>query len=40
MLRKTPFPPEMTADDVARVVVFVALDAPDAITGSNVEVHG
>jgi 3-oxoacyl-[acyl-carrier protein] reductase len=40
MLRKTPFPPEMTADDVARVVVFAALDAPDAITGSNVEVHG
>ncbi len=40
MLRKTPFRPEMTADDVARVVVFAALDAPAAITGSNVEVHG
>jgi NAD(P)-dependent dehydrogenase (short-subunit alcohol dehydrogenase family) len=40
MLRKTPFPPEMTADEVARVVAFAALDAPDAITGANLEVHG
>jgi 3-oxoacyl-[acyl-carrier protein] reductase len=40
MLRRTPFPPEMTPDDVARVVVFAALDAPDAITGANLEVHG
>lgn len=40
MLRGTPFAPEMTADDVARVVVFAALDAPDAATGANLEVHG
>jgi len=40
MLRQTPFEPEMTAEDVARVVVFAALDAPDAITGANLEVHG
>lgn len=40
MLRKTPFAPEMSADDVARVVAFAALDAPAAITGSNLEVHG
>jgi NAD(P)-dependent dehydrogenase (short-subunit alcohol dehydrogenase family) len=40
MLRRTPFPPEMTPDDVARVVAFAALDAPDAITGANLEVHG
>ncbi len=40
MLRKTPFRPEMTPDDVARVVAFAALDAPDAITGSNLEAHG
>jgi NAD(P)-dependent dehydrogenase (short-subunit alcohol dehydrogenase family) len=40
MLRKTPFGPEMSADDVARVVAFAALDAPAAITGSNLEVHG
>jgi NAD(P)-dependent dehydrogenase (short-subunit alcohol dehydrogenase family) len=40
MLAKTPFAPEMSPDDVARVVVFAALDAPAAITGSNLEVHG
>jgi 3-oxoacyl-[acyl-carrier protein] reductase len=40
MLRGTPFAPEMTADDVAGVVVFAALDAPDAATGANLEVHG
>ncbi len=40
MLKQTPFEPEMTPDDVARVVVFAALDAPAAITGSNLEVHG
>jgi NAD(P)-dependent dehydrogenase (short-subunit alcohol dehydrogenase family) len=40
MLRKTPFAPEMTPEDVARVVVFAALDAPLAITGANLEAHG
>jgi 3-oxoacyl-[acyl-carrier protein] reductase len=40
MLRRTPFSPDMTPDDVARVVAFLALDAPDAMTGSNVEVFG
>lgn len=40
MLKQTPWAPEMTAEDVARVVVFAALDAPDAMTGANVEVHG
>jgi NAD(P)-dependent dehydrogenase (short-subunit alcohol dehydrogenase family) len=40
MLRQTPFPPAMTADDVARVVVFAALDAPAAVTGANLEVFG
>ncbi|HET8542064.1 MAG TPA: SDR family oxidoreductase [Anaeromyxobacter sp.] len=40
MLRKTPFEPEMSPDEVARVVVFAALDGPDAITGSNLEVYG
>ena len=40
MLAKTPFAPEMSAEDVARVVTFAALDAPAAITGSNLEVHG
>jgi len=40
MLRQTPFQPAMTPADVAKVVVFAALDAPDAITGSNLEVFG
>jgi NAD(P)-dependent dehydrogenase (short-subunit alcohol dehydrogenase family) len=40
MLKATPFAPVMTAEDVARVVAFVALDAPAAITGGNLEVHG
>jgi 3-oxoacyl-[acyl-carrier protein] reductase len=40
MLKKTPFSPEMTPEDVARVVAFAALDAPDAMTGSNLEVFG
>jgi NAD(P)-dependent dehydrogenase (short-subunit alcohol dehydrogenase family) len=40
MLRQTPFAPAMTAEEVARVVVFAALDAPAAITGSNLEVFG
>jgi NAD(P)-dependent dehydrogenase (short-subunit alcohol dehydrogenase family) len=40
MLRKTPFSPAMSAADVARVVAFAALDAPDAITGANLEVYG
>lgn len=40
MLKQTPFSPAMTADDAARVVVFAALDAPDAMTGANLEVFG
>jgi NAD(P)-dependent dehydrogenase (short-subunit alcohol dehydrogenase family) len=40
MLRQTPFPPALTPGDVARVVVFCCGEAPDAITGSNVEVFG
>jgi NAD(P)-dependent dehydrogenase (short-subunit alcohol dehydrogenase family) len=40
MLRQTPFTAAMTPDDVARVVVFAALDAPAASTGANLEVFG
>lgn len=40
MLKQTPFPPAMLPEDVARVVVFAALDAPDAVTGANLEVFG
>jgi hypothetical protein len=40
MLRQTTFEPRMLPDDVAKVVVFAALDAPDASTGANLEVFG
>jgi hypothetical protein len=30
----------MTAEDVARVIAWCAGDAPDAMTGANVEVFG
>jgi NAD(P)-dependent dehydrogenase (short-subunit alcohol dehydrogenase family) len=34
------FAPQMVPDDVARVVTFAALDAPDAMNGSAIEVFG
>jgi len=34
------FPPQMTADDVARLVVFAALDAPAAMNGASIESFG
>lgn len=40
MLRGSGFPPQMTAEDVASTVVYAALDAPDAINGSALEVFG
>jgi NAD(P)-dependent dehydrogenase (short-subunit alcohol dehydrogenase family) len=40
MLKKTPFSPDMTPDDVARVVAWAALEAPFATTGANLEVYG
>jgi 3-oxoacyl-[acyl-carrier protein] reductase len=40
MLRKTPFPPRMSAQEVAKVVRFLATEAPFAMTGSAVEVFG
>jgi NAD(P)-dependent dehydrogenase (short-subunit alcohol dehydrogenase family) len=40
MLKKTPFAPEMKPEDVAKVVAWAALEAPDAITGANLEVFG
>ncbi|MBM4374058.1 MAG: SDR family oxidoreductase [Deltaproteobacteria bacterium] len=40
MLAKTPFAPQMSADDVARLLVFYGLDAPDAVQGSLVEMFG
>jgi NAD(P)-dependent dehydrogenase (short-subunit alcohol dehydrogenase family) len=40
LLARTPFPPLMRPEEVARVVVFAALEAPDAMTGANLEVFG
>jgi 3-oxoacyl-[acyl-carrier protein] reductase len=40
MLEKTPFAPQMTPADVARVIAWCAAEAPDAMTGSNLEVFG
>ncbi len=40
MARVGGFTPRMTAEDVARVVVFAALDAPDAMNGSAIECFG
>ncbi|HEX3345964.1 MAG TPA: SDR family NAD(P)-dependent oxidoreductase [Polyangiaceae bacterium] len=34
------FPPQMSPEDVARLVAFAALDAPDAMNGSAVECFG
>lgn len=40
MLVGSGFPPQMTADDVARLIVYAALDAPDATTGAALEMFG
>jgi len=40
MLKGSGFAPRMTAEDVAKVVAFAALDAPDAMNGSAVEMFG
>jgi 3-oxoacyl-[acyl-carrier protein] reductase len=40
MLRKTPWPPQMSAEEIARVVLFLATQAPFAMTGSAVESFG
>jgi 3-oxoacyl-[acyl-carrier protein] reductase len=40
MVKVGGFPPQMSPEDVARLVVFAALDAPDAMNGSAVECFG
>jgi len=40
MLKKTPFAAVMAPDEVAKVIAWCAGDAPDAMTGANVEVFG
>jgi 3-oxoacyl-[acyl-carrier protein] reductase len=40
MLTGSGFVPQMTPDDVAKVIVFTALDAPAAMNGSSIEAFG
>ena len=40
MLKGSEFPAMMSADDVAKAIEFLALDAPNAMTGSAVEMFG
>jgi 3-oxoacyl-[acyl-carrier protein] reductase len=40
MVRVGGFAPVMSPEDVARVVAFAALDAPDAMNGSSIECFG
>jgi len=40
MLSGSGFVPQMSANDVAKVVAYAALDAPDAMNGSAIEMFG
>jgi 3-oxoacyl-[acyl-carrier protein] reductase len=40
MLKGSGFAPDMTPEDVARVIVYAALDAPAAMNASSIEVFG
>jgi 3-oxoacyl-[acyl-carrier protein] reductase len=40
MLEGSGFLPQMNAEEVARVIVFAALDAPAAMNASAIEVFG
>ncbi len=40
MLEGSGFAPVMSAEDVARIVTYLALDAPEAMNGSSVEAFG
>jgi 3-oxoacyl-[acyl-carrier protein] reductase len=40
MLAGSGFAPRMTPEEVARTVIFAALDAPDAMNGSAMEIFG
>jgi len=40
MLDGSGFSPQMTPNDVAKLIVYAALDAPDAMNGSAVELFG
>lgn len=40
MLEGSGFAPQMSPEDVARLIVFAALDAPEAMNGSAIEMFG
>ena len=40
MLVGSGFPPAMSADDVARLALFLATDAPPALTGAALDIFG
>jgi 3-oxoacyl-[acyl-carrier protein] reductase len=40
MLVGSGFAPQMSPEDVAGTLVYAALDAPDALNGSAIEVFG
>ncbi len=40
MVGRTPFPARMSPEDVAGVIAWCAGEAPDAMTGADVEVYG
>jgi 3-oxoacyl-[acyl-carrier protein] reductase len=40
MLEGSGFPPRMTAEDVAKTLVYYALDAPPAHNGAVIEMFG
>jgi short-subunit dehydrogenase len=40
MLAQTPFSPQVKAEEVARVVTFLATEAPMATTGTSIDVFG
>jgi 3-oxoacyl-[acyl-carrier protein] reductase len=40
MLRGSGFSPQMSPDEVAKLVVYATLDAPDAMNGSAIEMFG
>ncbi len=40
MLAQTPFPAEISVEEIANVVCYHALDAPDVMNGASIEVFG
>jgi 3-oxoacyl-[acyl-carrier protein] reductase len=40
MLTLTAFEPDMTAEEVAALIAYYALEAPVAVAGANVEIYG